>query len=139
MEKVQDTFKNGSINNSQSNGVSRCFFGQKNAFKIQYSFEQKAIFISIGVKKENGEWDWKGAKIKDIEAGEILRILCGKAESVSFYHTFNGRSNRIWINQKDENTIIRIEKYSKALNSGEQEVLFILLQEAIRLSLKDNN
>lgn len=119
----------------QRPALDKCFFGQKSAFKAQYDKESKSIYIGVGKKNEDESWSWKNAKIKDTEAAEIIRVLQGQADSVSFYHTFNGSSRKIWINRKEEQLFVKIDNKRKGVNFGEQEVLKIVLLEAIRLQL----
>lgn len=113
--------------------LDKCFFGQKSAFKAQYDKESKSIYIGVGKKNEDESWSWKNAKIKDTEAAEIIRVIQGFSESVSFYHTFNDSKRQIWFNRKDEQLFVRIDDAGKGISVGEQEVLKILLLEAIRL------
>jgi hypothetical protein len=111
--------------------IDKCFFGQKTALKIQYNQENKSIYLGIGKKEEDDSWTWKTAKMKDTEAAEILRLLQQKTESVNFYHTRNGNETKIWINRKDQAVFFKIEEYAKELSPAEQEVLRIVLEEAI--------
>ena len=136
MNQANQSEVESGVNQKQQSGLSRCFFGQSNALKIQYSDDSGSIYISIGTKSEQGQWSWRAAKLKDVEAGDILRVLQGISDNVSFYHKFKGNSNRISINRKDASLFIRIEDFSKALNTGEQQVLLIFLEQAIRNYLK---
>ena len=111
--------------------IDKCFFGQKTALKIQYNQENKSIYVGIGKKEEDDTWTWKTAKMKDTEIAEILRLLQQKTENVNFYHTFDGNQTKIWINRKDKSVFFKIEEYAKGLNSAEQEVLRIVLEETI--------
>lgn len=127
METSQKTEKN------QRPALDKCFFGQKSAFKAQYDKTSKSIYIGVGKKNEDESWSWKNAKIKDTEAAEIIRVIQGNSASVSFYHTFNDSKRQIWVNRKDEQLFVRIDNAGKGISVGEQEVLKILLLEAIRL------
>ena len=111
--------------------IDKCFFGQKTALKIQYNQENKSIYLGIGKKEEDDSWTWKTAKMKDTEIAEILRLLQEKAESVNFHHTFDGNQTKIWINRSKETVFFKIEDQAKGLNPAEQEVLKIVLEEAI--------
>jgi len=111
--------------------IDKCFFGQKTALKIQYNQENKSIYLGIGRKEEDDSWTWKTAKMKDTEIAEILRLLQQKAESINFHHTFNGNQTKIWINRNQDTVFFKIEDQGKGLSLAEQEVLRIVLEEAI--------
>ncbi|MCB1084461.1 MAG: hypothetical protein KDK61_09140, partial [Simkania sp.] len=70
---------------------------------------------------------WKKVKMNDMELGDILRVLEGKAEQVSFFHDFKGEKTQIWINKKDDAFFIKVRELSKSLTTGEQRVLQELL------------
>ena len=125
------------IEQSQNRSIKldKCFFGQKTALKVQYNQDKNSIYIGIGKKDEADQWTWKNAKIKDTEAAEIIRVLTGKTDSTSFYHTYNDNKSQIWINRKGEQVFFKIDEFAKGLNTGEQEVLKIVLLEAIRLQI----
>jgi len=125
--------ENKKTEQNQRPAIDRCFFGQKSALKAQYNKESRSIYIGVGKKSDDDKWSWNNAKIKDTEAAEIIRILQGQTDSVSFFHTFNGSSRKIWINRKEEQLFVKIDDNSKGINLGEQEVLKIVLLEAIRL------
>ena len=136
MNQTNQSEVESGVYQKQQSGLSRCFFGQSNALKIQYGDDSGSIYISIGTKSEQGQWNWRAAKLKDVEAGDIIRVLQGISDNVSFYHSFKGNSNRISINRKDASLFVRIEDFSKALNTGEQQVILIFLEQAIRNYLK---
>jgi hypothetical protein len=111
--------------------IDKCFFGQKSALKLQYNQDNNAIFLGIGKKEDNGNWNWRNAKIKDTEAAEIIRVISGQTDTPSFYHSYNDNNTKIWISRKEDRMVARIEDHSKALAPDEQVVLKILLKEAI--------
>ena len=111
------------------------FFGQKSALKAQYNKESKSIYIGVGKKSDDNKWSWNNAKIKDTEAAEIIRILQGQTESVSFYHTFNDSKRQIWVTRKEEQLFVKIDSNSKGINLGEQDT--IALRDLIVLNEKN--
>jgi hypothetical protein len=106
---------------------------KNNALKIQYNKNTNQIYIHAG-KKDNYKWVWIKSKFSDSEIGEILRVLDGQTDKCSFFHQFNGNTTRTWINKKDGFIFVKIEDISKALNSGEQEVMKVLLEKVILLA-----
>lgn len=111
---------------------------KNNALKIQYNKDKNQIFFHAG-KKDNDKWNWIRSKFSDSEIGEILRVLNGKIDKCSFYHQYNGKAKRTWINKKNGYLFFKIEDISKALNSGEQEVMKVLLEKVILLANVNNN
>lgn len=112
--------------------IDKVFFGQKSAFKIQYNENADSAFFGIGKKDNEDNWTWRTAKMSDTELGDILRVLTGREDAVSFYHTFNKVETRIWINRKDNNVMVKIEDTVKLLTPAEQEIMRVLLEEIIR-------
>lgn len=110
--------------------IRKPFFGKDSCLVFQANASAKKVFLDVG-KKEDESWNWNKAKIDDEEMGAILRVLQGKAEETSFYHEFEGKSTKIWVNRKKENVYFRIEDQSKALTPPQQAILEVLLQEAI--------
>jgi len=136
MENPNQTKTEPVQNPSQSIVIDKCFFGQKTALKIQYNQENNSIFIGIGKKNENDQWTWNNAKIKDTEAADIVRVITGKIDNTSFYHTFNNTHTQIWITKKETQIFIKIDNLTKNLNPSEQEVLKIILKETILQSAR---
>lgn len=122
---------------AQTAKLDKAFFSQTGALKIQYDPERPGIFLGIG-KKANDTWTWKTAKLKDVEAAQIIRLIQGKTESIDLYHTFETAATRISIskNEKDE-AYFKIDDHAKKLDPNEQEVLRIILQETIRQAAKE--
>ena len=135
MEKPNQTKTETEQSQNGSIKLDKCFFGQKSALKVQYNQEKNSIYIGIGKKDEADHWTWKNAKIKDTEAAEIIRVITGKTDSTSFYHTYNDSKTQIWINRREEQVFFKIDEFAKGLDAGEQEVLRIVLLEAIRLHI----
>jgi hypothetical protein len=104
-----------------------CCLGGHHAHDVELAGK---VFIDVG-KKEEGAWKWNKAKIDDEEMGEILRVLKGETEEASFYHEFQGKTTKIWVNRKQEKVYFRIEDKSKALTPAQQAILKVLVQEAI--------
>lgn len=125
-------FKNNSLI------INKAFMSKNNALKIQYNKSVNQIYFHAG-KKETDKWSWIKTKFIDSEIGEILRVLNGGIDKCSFYHQFNGKSTRTWINKKNEFVFFKIEGISKALNTGEQEVMKILLRKIIVLCNVNND
>jgi hypothetical protein len=113
--------------------INKAFMSKNNALKIQYNKNTNQIYIHAG-KKDNYKWVWIKSKFSDSEIGEILRVLDGQTDKCSFFHQFNGNTTRTWINKKDGFIFVKIEDISKALNSGEQEVMKVLLEKVILLA-----
>jgi len=113
------------------NRLDKCFFGKESGLKVQYDKENNKIYLGIGKKGSNNDWTWETAKLKDIEAAEIIRVITSKTEAASFFHSFNNKKTKIWINKSEDSLAIKIENQSKRLNPAEQEVLRIFLEEVI--------
>lgn len=121
---------------SEAKNFSKLFISKNSACRFQYSPELKAVFVSAGKKSED-QWTWQRAKMTDSELGEIIRVLDGSAEKVSFFHKFHDKETKIWVNRNEENVFIRVNDQSKPLSPGEQMVLKILLQGIIEENSKE--
>jgi len=124
-------FKNDSL------VINKAFMSKKNALKIQYNKDVNQIYIHAG-KKDTEKWVWIKSKFADSEIGEILRILDGQIDKCSFFHQYNRKATRTWINKKNGFIFFKVEDISKALNSGEQEVMKVLLRKIIVLANTNN-
>lgn len=113
--------------------ISRAFFGKKNCLKVTFN-NLKECYFEFGTTKDEKLWAWKKVKMNDAELGDILRVLEGKTESVSFFHDFKGDKTQIWINKKDDLFFIKVRELSKSLSTGEQRVLEELLRFMIMRS-----
>ena len=112
----------------------RAFFGKTSCLKVM--FNQGSIYIHMGLKGPDG-WTWDKLKFNDMEAGEIVRVLNGRKNEVSFYHKFDNHANKAWVTRKDDGAFFfRINDVNKNLSDGEQEVLRVLLEKFILLSSK---
>lgn len=119
------------------NRLDKCFFGKESALKVQYDKENNKIYLGIGKKGTNNDWTWENAKLKDIEAAEIIRVIASKTEAASFFHSFNNKNTKIWINKNEDTLTIKVDDQSKKLSPAEQEVLRIFLEEVILQSLSN--
>ena len=113
------------------NRLDKCFFGKESALKVQYDKENNKIYLGIGKKGSNNDWTWENAKLKDVEAAEIIRVIASKTEAASFFHSFNNKNTKIWINKNEDSLIIKVDDQSKKLTPAEQEVLRIFLEGVI--------
>ena len=113
--------------------VNKAFFGKGNCLKITLN-SQKECYMHWGMKKEN-KYEWLKAKFSSEELGVIIRVLNGRKNTASFFHSFNDKKAQFWINNKDEFVFFRAKAntldISKSLNEGEQEVLAVLLRDVI--------
>ena len=119
------------------NRLDKCFFGKESALKVQYDKETNRIYLGVGKKGSNNDWTWGNAKLKDVEAAEIIRVIASKTEAASFFHSFNNKKTKIWINKSEDSLSIKIENQGKKLNPAEQEVLRIFLEEVILQSFSN--
>lgn len=113
--------------------LQRAFFTPESALKVMVN-SNKECYFQWGWKTPAG-WVWKKVKFNDAELGEILLVLEGRKERVSFYHSFDGRdgttTTQVWVNRSGEYCTLKVKECSKSLNAGEQRVLQQLLQHAI--------
>ena len=113
--------------------ISKAFFGKKNCLKVTFN-NQKDCYFEFGTTQDEKTWSWKKVKMNDGELGDILRVLEGKAESVSFFHSFKNDKTQIWVNKKGDLFFIKVKELSKSLSTGEQRVLEELLKFMIMRS-----
>lgn len=113
--------------------INSCFFGKDNCFKCTLN-SNKECYLHWGIKKDN-KYAWIKAKFGLAEIGLIVRVLNGRKNTASFFHSFNDKKAQFWINNKDEFVFFRAKAntldISKSLNEGEQEVLAVLLRDVI--------
>lgn len=129
METIQDQ-EQVATESQHRNRLDKCFFGKESALKVQYDKDTNKLYLGVGKKNDN-DWTWEKAKLKDVEAAEILRVIASKTEAASFFHSFNNKNTKIWVNKSEDSLVIKIESQSKKLNPAEQEVLRIFLEEVI--------
>lgn len=122
--------------------VKKSFFGKGNCFKF-ILYDEGTVMFHFGT--ENGAWKWKKVKMNDAELGEILLVLEGRKEEISFFHSFGEGSEKtttqIWVNTKQDPKgrafFIRVKELSKSFSEGEQRVLQALLGHAlVRMNLE---
>ncbi len=113
--------------------LQRAFFTPDTALKVMVNSRRECYF-QWGWKTPRS-WEWKKVKFNDAELGELLLVLEGKKESVSFYHSFDGKEGKsttqIWVRRSNDYCSFKVQECSKSLNPGEQRVLLQLLQHAI--------
>ena len=123
--------------------LQKAFFGKNNCLKLTLNNDLECYF-EFGTpkatqvpKKEGAGWNWKPVKFNDSELGEIINVLEGKKDSVSFFHDFKGDKTQIWIKKSEKFFSIKVKELSKGLNDGEQRVLLELLKHIIiRMNIK---
>lgn len=106
--------------------LSKAFFGKNNCLKVTFN-NQHDCYFEFGKTTNEKNWVWKKVKMGDYELGDILRVLEGKIDQVSFFHDFKGDKTQIWVNRKDNFMFIKVRELSKSLTTGEQRVLQELL------------
>ncbi|MEA3399499.1 MAG: hypothetical protein U9R00_03260 [Patescibacteria group bacterium] len=112
--------------------LSRAFFGKDNCLKIYLNDKLECYFEFGTPKTKKGEgWNWKAVKFNDAELGEMIGVLEGRKESVSFFHNFKGDKTQIWIRKNSDKFSIKVRELAKGLNFGEQMVLKELLGHCI--------
>lgn len=118
--------------------LSKAFFGKDNCLKVYLNNELECYF-EFGTPKVKGQpgWNWKPVKFNDAELGEMIGVLEGRKDSVSFFHDFKGEKTQIWIRKNADRFSIKVRELAKGLSFGEQMVLKELLSHIIvRSSLK---
>ena len=108
--------------------IGKAFFGKNNCLKA-YLNEKLEFYFEFG-KKEN-EWTWKKVKMNDMELGDIITVLEGEKNSVSFFHDFKGEKTQIWITKKEDAFFIKVKELTKNLTRGEQIILREILKHSI--------
>lgn len=121
--------------------LQKAFFGKDNCLKVTLNKDMECYF-EFGLpnpdhSQADGSWSWKPVKFSDIELGEIISVLEGKKDSVSFFHDFKGEKTQIWVKKTDKFFTIKVKELSKGLTDGEQTVLReILKHTVVRMSIK---
>jgi hypothetical protein len=116
--------------------LSKAFFGKDNCLKV-YLNDKLECYFEFGTPKkqsssqEDKKWVWKPVKFNDAELGEMIGVLEGRKESVSFFHNFKGEKTQIWVRKNDDKFSIKVKELAKGLNFGEQMVLRELLGHCI--------
>lgn len=113
--------------------IDEAFFGKINCLKIQFN-NQKECYFHLGLDTK-GKWDWQKVKMSNNELGEIIWLLKRDIGKCAFFHSFGTSKTQIWCNKSEKGFSIKVDKVSKNLSIGEAEVLRVLLEEIIRLSV----
>ncbi|MFP4523168.1 MAG: hypothetical protein ACOCQQ_00465 [Candidatus Nanoarchaeia archaeon] len=123
--------------------LQKAFFGKNNCLKITVNNNLECYFEfgtpkkTLLAKKDGRGWNWKPVKFNDNELGEIINVLEGKKDSVSFFHDFKGDKTQIWIKKTEKFFSIKVKELSKGLHDGEQRVLLELLKHiVVRMNIK---
>lgn len=112
--------------------LNKAFMSKTSCLKLQFNEQTKSIYLHAGKKNNDDSWDWVKTKIADDEAAQILNVLKGRTDKISFFHTFKDQNKRTWVNKDDNGLLwVRIEDFRKQLTTGEQTVFEILLEKAI--------
>lgn len=113
--------------------IDEAFFGKINCLKIQFN-TQKECYFHLGLDTK-GKWDWQKVKMSNNELGEIIWLLKRDIGKCAFFHSFGTSKTQIWCNKSEKGFSIKVDKVSKNLSIGEAEVLRVLLEEIIKLSI----
>ena len=107
---------------------NKAFFGKTSCLKItQNTFGE--VYFHFGL--DNKGWTWKKVKFSDSELAQIIQVLKGTSNSVSFFHKFNNENTQIWINRRDDSVNFKTKHSSRTLFNGELLVLEIMLTNCI--------
>jgi hypothetical protein len=113
---------------------NKAFFGKTTCLKVTQNNEGE-IYFHFGLE-QNKVWTWKKVKFSDTEIAQIIYVLEGKSQSISFFHNFNDDKTQIWITRKDNSVTFKTKHSSRTLIDGEILVLEILLKQFIINSCK---
>lgn len=118
--------------------LQKAFFGKDNCLKVTLNKDMECYFEFGTPKTANEEgWNWKPVKFSDIELGEIILVLEGKKNTISFFHDFKGEKTQIWIKKSEKFFSIKVKELSKGLSDGEQTVLREILKHlVVRMNIK---
>ena len=117
--------------------LQKAFFGKDNCLKVTLNKDLDCYFEFGLPHKEGNGWNWKPVKFSDIELGEIILVLEGKKDSVSFFHDFKGDKTQIWVKKTEKFFTIKVKELSKGLSDSEQTVLREILRHAVvRMNIK---
>lgn len=120
--------------------LERAFFGKDSCLIVSLNAKNECYFQFGKISgKDNGgkdSWLWKKTKMNDVELGDILDVLEKRKEKVSFFHSFGKGTDKsqtqIWVERlQNESVIFRVKEASRALQTGEQQVLITLLRHII--------
>lgn len=116
--------------------IDEAFFGKINCLKIQFN-NQKECYFHLGLDTK-GKWDWQKVKMSNNELGEIIWLLKRDIGKCAFFHSFGTSKTQIWCNKSEKGFSIKVDKVSKNLSIGEAEVLRVVLEEIIKLSINNS-
>jgi len=110
--------------------IKKAFFGKTSCLKLQEN--KGVVYLHMGSKKGDS-WEWEKLKMNEVELGDIIRVLNGRAERWSTVHVFNERQNKIWVDRSQDGKAVffKVNDVTKAMSSGEQECMRVLLEECI--------
>jgi hypothetical protein len=99
--------------------------------KLECYFEFGTPRVKGDEHQDTKKWFWKAVKFNDAELGEMIGVLEGRKESVSFFHDFKGDKTQIWVRKNADKFSIKVKELAKGLNFGEQMVLRELLGHCV--------
>lgn len=120
--------------------INKPFFSKTTCLKVMLvsktikDMKIKECYFNWGII-QNGtknNWKWIKAKFKDTELGEIVGVLSGISDSVSFCHRYNNVIRSIWVYKKSGKVSLKVKEVSKSLTVGEQIVLSNVLNQIIQ-------
>ena len=116
--------------------VKKAFFGKSSCLKLQENEGQ--VYLHMGSNKTDS-WEWTKLKMSDVELGEIIRVLNGSTERWSTVHVFKENQNKIWVDKASDGKAVffKINDVTKAMSSGEQECLRVLLEHCMLKMTED--
>ena len=113
---------------------NKAFFGKTSCLKATQNTLGE-VYFHFGLE-QNKVWKWKKVKFSDTELAQIIYVLQGKINSISFFHNFNDDKTQIWITRKDNSVTFKTKFASRTLVDGELLVLEILIRQFIINSCK---
>ncbi|MGE0792700.1 MAG: hypothetical protein AB7V77_00805 [Candidatus Woesearchaeota archaeon] len=108
---------------------NKAFFGKTTCLKVTQNTSGE-VYFHFGLDA-NGSWTWKKVKFSDTELADIISVLKGNNNSVSFFHNFNDDKTQIWITRKENSVNFKTKHSSRTLMSGEVYILELLLKNCI--------
>jgi len=128
---AQPNHTSESSSSSTGNRLSfnKAFFGKTTCLKVTQN-TMGEVYFHFGLE-QNKVWTWKKVKFNDVELADIVSVLNGKRDSVSFFHNFNDDKTQIWITRKENAVTFKTKHSSRTLIGGELYVLELLLNHLI--------
>lgn len=123
------------------------FFGE-NIGLIVRSSSRSEPFASFRLVKKKGDGSWeklsssegKSVKLSLEEIASILKVLKGKTNEWTAYHSYEGTKTQILVNREDDARArlkIRIADRSKPLNDAQVDVLKLLLKHLLKEKIEN--